>query len=128
MGDQQWRDNLLAYLAVVADPQRQLAWEREERVAHVPWELVEEWFDLYHLSIELFRSQFTPEELIDLSKFDAELRSALPLPDESVATMLQSPAWQRVVLAANHPLQWTGPGVGVAPAMRPSCPPAGPDH
>ena len=112
MGDQQWRDNLLAYLAVVANPERQLAWERDERVGHVPWELVEEWFDLYHPEVELFRGQFKPEELESLSMFDRELRSALPLPDQSLAAMLQSPAWQRIVVAANQPLLWTGPRRG----------------
>ena len=51
---------------------------------------------------------------------DAEWSSATDAPTGTIGEV----AGQR----DNHPLQWTGPGVGVASAIRLPCFPAGPGH
>src|SRR4051794_10332132 len=108
MSASEWRENLLNYLGMVADPARQLAWERDERIGHGPWGLREERFDLYHPDPDICREAFSTEELERLREFHLVIEQAVPLPDASVAAMLESQAWQRVVAAANDALQRTG--------------------
>ena len=94
------REGVRKLLALLADPQGQLAYEATAPGAHVPSELICRWFDdVYNPHDTAFRRAFTPDELAVLSQFNAlydRVADQLePLPSR-VAELQVHPAWATV--------------------------------
>lgn len=102
------RHGIRELLALLADPERQRAYERNVPIAHVPAELVCMWFDdLYQSDDAAFRRAFSAPELAALEEFDRAYRLVAdelePLP-ATVKDLHAHPAWGRVSPAASAAL------------------------
>jgi hypothetical protein len=103
------RDGIRDLLALLADPERQRAYERKVPIAHVPAELVCMWFDdLYHPDDAAFVRAFSTPELAALEEFNWAYRSVAdelePLA-ASVGELHAHSAWGRVSPAASAALK-----------------------
>lgn len=108
------RNHVMSLMRTLASRDKQLAYERNEKIAHVPWELVSGWFDdLYKPDWELFQEAFSPAERDRLARFHAFYSARhQDLPD-TLVEMHQNRAWLEVMDEAQHVLQdlgWTPGG------------------
>ena len=98
------RKNLVEHVAMLADADAQLRYERE--VSHVPVyvELIESFCDSYSPGDSAFEAAFSTEEKSVLTKIDRTLE-ACPLTDvHSVADLLATVPWQSIVQQAREAL------------------------
>jgi hypothetical protein len=105
------RANIVNLLNLIASKSDQLDYQKRAPV-NVANELVNQWFgDFYHPTDELFKSEFSNEELASLRDFDAyyEVRHAM-LPN-SLDEMLKTKGWQEMMHFAREVLDahgWRG--------------------
>lgn len=94
MGASDLRKNVLDLLWLIASREKQLAYDREERIADPATELGCMWFDdLYKPDWSLFKEAFTPAEQDTLAAFDrCDRAQSKQLPD-TLAAMQQSFVW-----------------------------------
>lgn len=107
--DQRIRNRIIEYLELVASFDDQLAYERKAPIAHVPYELINQWEDWLPRAFEAGRlpSVFAVAELHELREFQVvwELAtSAIPdnYPDLRGVQVL--PEWEQLRLQAARAL------------------------
>ena len=98
-------------LRLIADPERQLGYERDVPIANVPAELVSMWFDdHYHPDEAWFEEIFSSDERDVLARFSDRYEQRVPgLPSQrGVESLHASPQWTEVVFEAKAALETLG--------------------
>jgi hypothetical protein len=109
------RHAIREHLALLADSERQRAFERRAQIADVPAELLSAWFDdLYHPDRLLFQRALSPSEREALRRFNAILEgAAVELAEVTRLDELQArPIWTQVGQEAAETLRRLPEAVG----------------
>lgn len=97
------RTAIIEVIDLLAHTSKQLQYESDVPIANVPAELVNMFCDdLYHPESELMASEFTEEELNELSPLYDSLCEVASLNIDSLAELLAHPHWQVVVAEAKR--------------------------
>jgi hypothetical protein len=109
MGAVDLRNNVLELLRLIASPEQQLAYERDNPIVDMKVELICMWFDdLYKPAWSLFQDAFSPAEQERLAAFDQFYQARKKQLPTTLAAMHQSPVWHEVMAAASNTLQCLG--------------------
>jgi hypothetical protein len=113
MGAVDLRNNVLQLLRLIASPEQQLAYERDNPIVDTKVELICMWFDdLYKPSWSLFQDAFSSAEQEQLSVFDQFYQAHKKQVPDTLAAMHKSPVWQEIMAAACNTLQCLGGPAG----------------
>ena len=97
------RSSVIEIIELLAQPSKQLQYERDVPIANVPAELICMFCDdLYHPKSEQFISSFSSDELKDLAHLYGVLCEAANLEVKGVLDLQRQPKWRTVVAVAKN--------------------------
>ncbi len=97
------RKAIIDEIDLLAHPNKQLQYEKDVPIAHVPTELVCGFCDdLYHPKSEQMLSEFTEEELRGLAHLYGVLCEAADLEVSCAIELVKQPKWRAVVAVAKE--------------------------
>ncbi|MES2899553.1 MAG: hypothetical protein V4723_07480 [Pseudomonadota bacterium] len=102
------RANIVNLLNLIASESDQIDYQKRAPV-NVASELVDQWFgDFYHPRDEIFKSEFSDEELASLRSFNVYYETRFATLPDSLDEMLQTKAWHEIIKFAGDVLDTHG--------------------